>query len=72
MYFDIETNQSGSFEGNDNWKEHQPNLLICQHVCMKCENIKEKDYKCKECGEREHIFDAFQENSQDVDEDDRK
>ncbi|XP_052133059.1 uncharacterized protein LOC113215208, partial [Frankliniella occidentalis] len=63
IYFDIEARQDDSYDGRDNWKEHKPNLLICQQVCDDCEKDNNIENDCSTCGKREHIFQGFYKDS---------
>ncbi|KAJ1528925.1 hypothetical protein ONE63_007294 [Megalurothrips usitatus] len=56
IYYDIETTQCDSHEGQDSIFVHKLNLLVSQAVCDRCVGVVQNDFFCNVCENRQHLF----------------
>jgi len=54
VFYDFETTQNTRY--SDKAMVHVPNLVCLQQFCSKCENKKDIEIDCAQCGERKHSF----------------
>lgn len=66
IYYDIETTQYAPVEGKKDTFEHKPNLLISHAVCDGCSDIRQNDYFCTVCKNRQQIFHNLDDDSVNV------
>lgn len=56
IFFDLECTQNTPAEHTKSGFSHKPNLCVAQQICHSCYDIDDVDPKCKNCKQREFIF----------------
>lgn len=56
IFFDLECTQNTPAQHTETGFSHKPNLCVAQQICHLCYNNDDDDLECKNCKQREFIF----------------